>query len=93
MGNSIRAAAAARTGLFGQQYSIRTHSEFFRNPVLSWDVPYDLKRHAIKRLPQVEKGKMHLLFFLAMLLQQKPGGMYGIGGANQPRSHTGCRKT
>ncbi|VDO99712.1 unnamed protein product [Heligmosomoides polygyrus] len=43
--------------------------------------PYHFTRFAIKGLLQVEKDDMHWFLFLAMLLYQEAGGVYGINGA------------
>ncbi|VDP15453.1 unnamed protein product [Heligmosomoides polygyrus] len=49
--------------------------------MLTQGVPYHFTRYAVKGLLQVEKGDMHRLLFLAMLLYQEAGGVNGINGA------------
>ncbi|VDO31059.1 unnamed protein product [Heligmosomoides polygyrus] len=49
--------------------------------MMSQGVPYHFTRYAVKGLLQVEEGDMHWPLFLAMLLYQRAGGMYGINGA------------
>ncbi|VDP60341.1 unnamed protein product [Heligmosomoides polygyrus] len=49
--------------------------------MMSQGVTYHFTRYAVKGLLQVEKGDMHWLPFLAMLLYQKAGGVSDINGA------------
>ncbi|VDO91026.1 unnamed protein product [Heligmosomoides polygyrus] len=49
--------------------------------MLSQGVPFHFTQYAVKGLLQVEKGDMHWLLFLMVILYQEAGGMYGINGA------------
>ncbi|VDP02075.1 unnamed protein product [Heligmosomoides polygyrus] len=49
--------------------------------MLSQGVSYNLRRYAVKGLPQVEEGDMHSFLFLVVLLYQEADEVYSINSA------------